>query len=138
LLRGIFFPRDIDPVVFDPTWCVNFLFRPGAGVTVRWGERLRRKTDARQEPTEEEARAFAAQWALPIRQRRYPEAYAGGWISYDPAVATEMCEMIEQEALPMLRAIQSIDDCVALTGDKTRFSWTYLGSNFFHEPFVFA
>lgn len=46
--------------------------------------------------------------------------------------------MIEQQALPMLRALQSIDDFVAFAGDATRFDWTYLGSNFFHEPFVFA
>jgi hypothetical protein len=138
LLRGIFFPRDIDPILFQPTWFVNFLSRPGAGVTDRWGERLYRKTGVPREPTDAETRLYAAQWALPIRERRYPKPYDGGWVSYDPAVAAEMCEMIEQETLPMLRSIQSIDDFVALTGDKTRFSWTYLGSNFFHEPFVFA
>jgi len=137
LIRGIFIERDIDPVVFDPKWFVNFLFRPGAGITDRWGERLRRKIGVRRKPTKAEQRIFVAQWLLPIRERRYPKSF-GGWVAYDPAIATEMCEVIEQRALPILRAIQSIDDFVALTGDKTRFSWTYLGSNFFHEPFVFA
>ena len=64
LLRGVFFPRDIDPILFQPTWFVNFLSRPGAGISDRWGERLFRKTDERREPTEEETRAFAAQWAI--------------------------------------------------------------------------
>jgi len=137
LLRGIFFPRDFDPILFQPTWFVNFLSRPGAGITDRWGERLIRKTDVPREFTDADVRIKIAQWLLPIRERRYPKSW-GGWVSYDPAVAAEMCDMIEQEALPMLRAIQSIDDFVAFTGDKTRFSWTYFGSNFFHEPFVFA
>jgi hypothetical protein len=89
------------------------------------------------EPAEAEERIWFAQWLLPVRERRYPKSMEG-WVAYDSAIATEMCEVIEQQALPMLRAIQSIDDFVAFAGDKTRFDWTYLGSNFFHEPFVFA
>jgi hypothetical protein len=136
-LRGIFIRRDIDPVGFEPKWFVNFLFRPGAGVSDRWGERLHRKIDLPREVTVAEMRVVAAQWLLPIRERRYPKSLEG-WAAYDPAIATEMCEVIERQALPMLRAIQSIDDFVAFTSDETRFDWTYLGSNFFHEPFVFA
>jgi hypothetical protein len=89
------------------------------------------------EVTVAELRVVAAQWLLPVRERRYPKSMER-WVAYDPEIATEMCEMIEQQALPMLRAIQSIDDFVAFTSDETRFDWTYLGSNFFHEPFVFA
>jgi hypothetical protein len=135
LLRGIHVDRDIDPVNFEPTWFVNFLFRPGAGVSHRWGERLKREMP--RAPTDAEEHTWFAQWVLPIRERRYPKSMEG-WVAYDPAVANEMCEAIEREALPVLRAIQSIDDFVTFASDKARFDWTYLGSNFYHEPFVFA
>ncbi len=141
LLRGVFFDRGVDPIIFAPTWFVNFLFKPGAGANDRWGERLYREKgpprDFNDPIVQDPTGIRIAQRLLPIRERRYPKSW-GGWVAYDPAVATELCEVIEQEALPMLRAIQSIDDFVAFTGDKTRFSWTYLGSNVFNERYVFA
>src|SRR5262249_55952682 len=136
------FSGGFDPVIHQPVWFVNFLFKPGAGVSDRWGERLYRKGGVRLDPNNSRMirarmRISIAQLMLPIRERRYPKSW-GGWVAYDPAIATEMCEVIEQQALPMLRAVQSIDDFVAFAGNATRFDWTYLGSNFFHEPFVFA
>jgi hypothetical protein len=142
LLRGVFFDRGVDPIIFAPTWFVNFLFKPGASANDRWGERLYRKRDVPTDFTdpaviEADMSIMAAQRLLPLRDRRYPESWRE-WVAYDPAVATEMCDVIEQEALPMLRAVQSIEDFVAFTGDKTRFPWTYLGSHVFNERYFFA
>ena len=142
LLRGVFFGRGTNPIVFDPRWFVNFLFKPGAGITDTWGGCLYSKKGVRLDPGNEamirdRIRITLAQMALPSRERRYPESW-GGWVSYDPAIAQEMCEVIEQQALPMLRDVQSIDDFVAFTSDKARFGLTYFGSNYFDEPFVYA
>lgn len=142
LLRGVFFGRGTNPVMFDPTWFVNFLFKPGAGVSDRWGERLYCKRGV---PLDVNNRATLqasieirlAQMQLPLRERRYPESW-GGWVAYDPTIATEMCEVIEQQTLPMLRGLGSIDDFIAFASDEARFPWTYLGSNVFNEPFVYA
>jgi hypothetical protein len=141
LIRGIFFGRGADPVVFQPTWFVNFLFKPDAGVSETWGERLytkkRIKLDSTKRATLAQTRIMLAQMRLPVRERRYPKSW-GGWVAYDPKTATELCDTIERQALPMLRGIQSIDDFIAFTSDQARFPWTFLGSNYFNEPFVYA
>ena len=49
-----------------------------------------------------------------------------------------MCEVIEQQVLPMLRDIQTIDDFVTFASEQARFPWTYFGSNYFNEPYVHA
>jgi hypothetical protein len=121
---------------------VNFLFKPGAGVTDTWGECLYRKGSVSLDVNDRamlaaRMRIKVAQMQLPLRARHYPESW-GGWVAYDPKIAREMCDVIEQQALPMLRSLASIDDFVAFASDKTRFIWTYLGSNYFNEPFVYA
>jgi hypothetical protein len=141
LVRGVFFDRGSDPVVFQPTWFVNFLFKPGAGVIDTWGERLfksGRPVDYTKPAfIRARVRKIAEQMALPVRERRYPKSW-GLWVAYDPATAIQMCKVIERQALPMLRSLQSIDDFVGFTSDQARFPWTYLGSNYFNEPYVQA
>jgi hypothetical protein len=143
IIRGIFFDPSSDPVLHNPVWLVSFLFKPWTLVGDRWGEGLSAKRPnllkhARDpESLKEIARIMSAQERLPLRERRYPASW-GGWVAYDPTIATEMCEVIEEQALPMLRALQSIDDFVTFTADKTRFAWTYFGSSYIDEPFVFA
>jgi hypothetical protein len=143
LIRGVYIGQSYDPIVHRPIWLVTFLFKPGAVPGDRWGERLvtkrgvRLTVDSPREMFQERFRIKSAQARLPVHVRRYPESW-DGWVAYDPTIATEMCEVIEEEALPMLRALQSIDDFVAFTADQTRFPWTYIGSNYFDEPFVFA
>jgi hypothetical protein len=143
LIRGVFIGRSSNPIVHRPVWFVSFLFKPWTLLSDRWGERLFAKrgvTPTVDDPREmwlARARILSAQARLPIRERRYPESWSE-WVAYDPTIATEMCEVIEEQALPMLRSIQSIDDFIAFTADKTRFAWTYLGPNYSDEPFVFA
>jgi hypothetical protein len=140
LIRGVFFAAGVDPIIFAPTWFMNFLFKPDAGANDRWGERLYREKGPRDfnDPAVQDPTGIRiAQSFLPIRERRYPKSW-GDWVAYDPVIATEMCEVIEQQALPMLRAVQSIDDFVTFTADKTRFPWTYMGSHVFNERYVFA
>ena len=145
LIRGVLIDRSPDPVIHKLVWFVNFLFKPWTQVSDRWGERLFDKRGVSvnlDDPAtiltlRERIPIMAAQLRLPVRERRYPESW-GGWVSYDPTIATEICEVIEEQALPMLRAVQSIDDFVAFAADQTRFAWTYLGPNYSDEPFVFA
>jgi hypothetical protein len=145
LIRGILIGQSPDPVTYQPVWLVSFLFKPWALLSDRWGERLFTRRGVRlnlDDPAsiqaiEERIPIRVAQSRLPVRERRYPESW-GGWVAYDPTIATEMCEVIEEQALPMLRALQTIDDFVAFTADKTRFPWTRLGPNYSDEPFVFA
>jgi len=143
LIRGVLIDRSPNPVKHRPVWLVSFLFKPWTLLGERWGERLFTKRGSvlqdlsDPERNLEVARIMSAQMRLPVRERRYPESW-GGWVAYDPTVADEMCEVIEEQALPMLRALQSIDDFVAFTADRSRFPWTRLGPNYSDEPFVFA
>ena len=59
----------------------------------------------------------------------------GVWDVGDPATPTEMCDVIEQCALPMLRRLHSIDDFVTFTS-KERFPWTYLDGSLFSKTIV--
>ena len=82
LLRGVFFGRGADPVMFDPMWFVNFLFKPGAGVSDTWAERLYCKRGVPLDVNDQamlqaRMRTQLAQMALPVRKRRYPESWGG-------------------------------------------------------------
>ena len=96
ILRGIYIDRSLDPQLFVPTWAVIFLFEPRQSFSYNWGERV----------------------------YRLPRG-SGSWNIADPNVPDAMAEAIEQQALSLLRPIQSIDDFVAFTS-KERFRDTYL------------
>lgn len=68
------------------------------------------------EPTE----SFSYNWG----GRLYNRAH-GAWDVANPATSTVMCDIIEKEALPLLRPIQAIDDFIRFTS-KDRFKDTYL------------
>jgi hypothetical protein len=142
LLRGVFISSR-GPIIHLPVWFVTFLFKPGAVPDDRWGERLFRKWGAKRsadDPPEvhlEHIRMLSAITRLPVHEQRYPDDWPA-WVDHHPTIVTEMCEVIEEQALPMLRPLQSIDDFVAFTADQTRFPWTWLGPGDFNEPFIFA
>ncbi len=46
------------------------------------------------------------------------------WYWDDPSVRDDLFAAIEEQALPQLRAIQTLDDFVAFASDRTRFSIT--------------
>ena len=142
ILRGVFISSR-DPIIHLPVWFVTSLFKPGAVPHDRWGERLFRKwgvphnVDDPPEVHLERMRMVSAITRLPVHEQRYPDDWPT-WVDNHPMIVTEMCEVIEEQALPMLRPLQSIDDFVAFTADQTRFPWTRLGAGYFDEPFVFA
>ena len=116
--------------------------RHRADVAFDWGARLHGKSRLQLDLNDRIAvdaamRESVAQDALPPAERRYLKEW-GAWNAYDPTVATEMCAVIEQQALPMLRGLKSIDDLIAFTSDQERFPWTSLGSNDFEEVFVYV
>ena len=146
LLRGIFIGRTPDPIVFDPAWIANFLFKPVPSYIAPWaeiwGDRLVATRRVQPDFTKlsvfrARARIMVAQMTLPIHERRYPKSW-GEWEANDPTIAAKMCKVIEQEALPMLRGLRSIEDFVAFAADKTRFPRTHLEGNCREAPFVYA
>jgi hypothetical protein len=96
ILRGIHIGRSLDPQLFVPTWAVIFLFEPRQTFSYNWGERIFR-----------------------------PRPGPGYWDVADPDTSRVLCEAIEQEALPLLRPVKTIEDFVDFTGKK-RFRDTYL------------
>jgi hypothetical protein len=145
LICGVHFGGS-NPTVFRPTWIVNFLFKPDPCILAIWeaiwGALLPAGKGWKPDFTKPRAihvriGRLAAITRLPPRERRYPKSW-NMWDANDPMTAAKMCKVFEQKALPMLRNLRSIDDFVAFTADEARFPLTYLGSNYFNEPFVYA
>ena len=60
---------------------------------------------------------------------------SGLWELPDPDMPNDMAEAIEEQALPLLRPVQSIDDFVAFTS-KDRFKYTHL--DFYPDRRIFV
>ena len=83
--RTILIDRILDPDGFRPQWAVLHLFQLRTSFSLSWGEWL----------------------SKPSGEMR------GSWLMYDPDVAAQLIEAIERNALPTLRAIQTLDDYLA-------------------------
>jgi hypothetical protein len=95
ILRGIYVDRSLHPGLFVPTWAVIFLFEPRKSLSYNWGERV-------YDPT------------------------GNVWdIGDHDDLPTKMYEAIEEQALPLLRPINTIDDLIGFT-TKERFRHTHL------------
>ena len=96
ILRGIYIDRCSNPLLFIPKYAVIFLFEPSDSLSFNWGQEVYRTSPG-----------------------------SGLFDISDPDTAMDMCEGIEQQALPRLRQVQSLDDFVTFTS-KENFSYTYL------------
>lgn len=67
----------------------------------------------------EPRQSFSYNWGKRVCRPR------GAWVVNDPETPAAMCEEIEQQALPLLRPMQTIDDFVRFTS-KERFPSTFL------------
>jgi hypothetical protein len=83
--RAVLIDRLLDPDGFRPQWAVVHLFQYRNSFPLSWGEWL----------------------AKPSGEMR------GSWRMYDPDVAAQLIESIERDALPILRAMQTLDDYLA-------------------------
>jgi len=80
--RGILVGRMLDPAKFRPQWAAIHLFQWRRTFSLDWGEWLYNKSSA-----------------LP-----------GSWDISEPKIATDLFREIEEEALPALRAMVTLDD----------------------------
>lgn len=92
--RAILIDRMLDKDGFQPQWAVLHLFQWRMHFTLSWGECLDKRSGE-----------------LP-----------GVWRIHDPNVSTQLIETIEQDALPILREMRTLDDYL-----------TYVSGNYFRH-----
>jgi hypothetical protein len=97
VLRGIILDRTGEAIRFRPTWAIIFLCEPKDSFSLNWGALL---------------------------SNRSPKP--GLWEWSDPSLQETLYAVIEQEALPLLRPIETLDDFAAFTSSRERFPGTYL------------
>jgi hypothetical protein len=83
--RGILIDRQLDPEKFRPRWAVMHLFEVRRSIHLNWGELLYNEGAAR----------------------------PGSWRITEPDIGTALLREIETHALPVLRAMKSLDDYLA-------------------------
>lgn len=92
LLRGVVIDRTGEAARFRPRWAVMSLCVPQDFFPLNWGAMIRR--------------------AGPVRL----------WFWDAPSLQADLFSAIENQALPQLRAMQTLEDFVAFANDKHRFS----------------
>jgi hypothetical protein len=91
--RTILIDRLLDPVGFRPQWAVAHLFECRTTFPLAWGEWLSKKS----------------------------EKMPGSWRIYDPHVSAQLTETIESDALPILRAMRTLEDYLTyVAGSSSR------------------
>ena len=94
VLRGILIERTGEAGRFRPWWAVGYLCEPAETIPLNWATRIRQPGDNQL------------------------------WFWDDPTIGRDLFAAIEEQALPRLRAIQTLDDFVTFASDKERFSLT--------------
>jgi hypothetical protein len=88
--RTILIDRILDPDGFRPQWAVLHLFEPRTFFSLSWGEWL-----------------YKASGEMP-----------GSWRIYDPDVSALLIDSIEQNALPVLRRMKTLDDYLSYVSNN--------------------
>ena len=94
VLRGVLIERTGEARQFNPSWAVGYLCEPAESVPLNWATMI------------------------------HPPVAGRLWYWDDPSVRDDLFSAIEEQALPRLRAIQTLDDFVAFASDRTRFFLT--------------